>query len=499
MILESDDHGADSSCDVCILGAGLVGIYLADALRLRGVSVTILERGGSKSFPASEREVEFALDEYEGATSGRYFGLGGTSVAWGGQLAVMTEHELREVLPGQPEAWPISMAELRPHYDSVLRRYGLANDPLASILRDHESDNAILSSPGFALSLNTAYRNAARLWKRTLHSAELNVVLNAQAESVTTYGLSGDLRISQLAFRARNGVLRHVRCKALVVCAGALESTRVYQGVLSSALKDRKSLAAGSMLQDHLSVPIGRLEIRDLEAFREMFSPHFSKHGILFRRTFCSRGAGKTSGFIHAVYAERDGFPNWLHDTMQSIQAGSVSRLAKHAIQAPKFASSAVTLAAGYLSHKRVEWPTRTQFNLLLDLEQLPDERNRIEDGSKLRVAWTITDEDRRNSREFVDEIRNEWENRGLASIAGITPTSENEPRGKVAFHPTGTLRMSSTARNGAVDMDCRCHGFSNVFVVATAVFPRCGAANPSFTLLALADRATTAVMEATK
>ena len=54
--------------------------------------------------------------------------------------------------------------------------------------------------------------------------------------------------------------------------------------------------------------------------------------------------------------------------------------------------------------------------------------------------------------------------------------------------HEVGTLRMGEGV-DGVVDPDLRMHGWDNAFVCDPSVFPTSPAANPTLTLVALADR----------
>jgi choline dehydrogenase-like flavoprotein len=48
---------------------------------------------------------------------------------------------------------------------------------------------------------------------------------------------------------------------------------------------------------------------------------------------------------------------------------------------------------------------------------------------------------------------------------------------------------MSDNPRTGVVDVDCKLHGMSNLYVASSSVFPTCGYANPTLTIGALAIR----------
>ena len=57
------------------------------------------------------------------------------------------------------------------------------------------------------------------------------------------------------------------------------------------------------------------------------------------------------------------------------------------------------------------------------------------------------------------------------------------------AAHPAGTTRMSSNAGSGVVDVNLRVHGVEDLHVIGSSVFPTCGYANPTLTIVALAIR----------
>ena len=55
--------------------------------------------------------------------------------------------------------------------------------------------------------------------------------------------------------------------------------------------------------------------------------------------------------------------------------------------------------------------------------------------------------------------------------------------------HIMGTTRMGTSRSNSVVDRDCRVHGYDNLFVAGSSVFPTGGYANPTLTIIALALR----------
>jgi len=84
-------------CEVCVVGAGAAGIYLAVELTRQGIDTILLEAGDLTSIdPKSAGFSAFFEDElYSGATKGRFFGLGGTTSHWGGILVPHTKYDVK--------------------------------------------------------------------------------------------------------------------------------------------------------------------------------------------------------------------------------------------------------------------------------------------------------------------------------------------------------------------------------------------------------------------
>ena len=55
--------------------------------------------------------------------------------------------------------------------------------------------------------------------------------------------------------------------------------------------------------------------------------------------------------------------------------------------------------------------------------------------------------------------------------------------------HIMGTTAMGTSSSSSVVDRDCRVHGYDNLFVAGSSVFPSGGYANPTLTIVALAVR----------
>ena len=204
--LERDRTLPDFAADVCIVGAGAAGIVLAAELVRQGRRVLLLESGGSAIESAAQQlnACIYTGQPHQGAHIGRFRALGGTTTTWGGQVLELNEEDFaaRPWVPGS--GWPFPKDELQPYYDRALKAEGLAQVTRgdSEVWREMK-----MTTPDFGHALVPYFTrwcplpNFARLYRDTLASPKLCVVLHATATAILLHG---------------NGTRSHgVHCKTL--------------------------------------------------------------------------------------------------------------------------------------------------------------------------------------------------------------------------------------------------------------------------------------------
>jgi choline dehydrogenase-like flavoprotein len=132
-------------------------------------------------------------------------------------------------------------------------------------------------------------------------------------------------------------------------------------------------------------------------------------------------------------------------------------------------------------------------------IEPVPDRENRVtlltrRDAlglNRAHLAWRIGELEKRTHFAALRAIKKEIEGRGLGQVRFSEDIDDSQWESLVlpTNHQMGTTRMSEDPRFGVVDPTCRVHGYENLFVAGSSVFPTGAGQPPTFTIVALALR----------
>ena len=507
--------------DVCILGAGPVGLSLACALAKRGRRVAVLEKGGATPLIAAESVApHFDRRIYRGATVGRASGLGGTSVLWGGQLLPVRAVDLSARPQINALAWPLRYSQLEPHFAALQELLGV---PISGFEFDsmRRPAHALCSldftewTPRLSKWLAFGKRNVAtNLAGQLSRRGGIQVWLNAKTQDFGLSKTHGLRRVREIIAKSPHGYMLRVQPGALVIAGGALDSARSVieldeqAGSLSAGVSD----LAGRFLHDHLSLRIARVRIRDACGFEERFAPFFEGSTM---RTLRMELPPETlqSDRLPALYAhfiaqapDTSGFAV-VRDCLRAVQRRDLRSFCVAAKRAPRALPDIARILQTRALQKRLAFATGSNFFLHVDLEQAPKRENRVYLGNSpglssstgaerpMHIDWDVDEDAPRIALCVQRRFERFWQRNRLDRIADLEfldLTDDAQAWNHNVhdlYHPAGTTRMSTDPASGVVDSDLKIHGTDNAYVVGSSVFPSMGAANPTFTAMALALR----------
>ena len=493
--------------DVCIVGAGAAGLYLARKLAESGVSVVLVEAGPLRAIPAHEAGFmpDFGAHRYPGATIGRYFGMGGTTSRWGGALVPHSRHDLREEQPSY-NSWARIVEVVSNHATSVLTALGYSKNPEFEdfALRKLGTVSESLARAGLdvqsGLLLPFRRKNLLFLldggWSGR---GSLRIYYHAVAKSWRTRIADGvESRVSELLAVSRNGHQLRVTAPRFILATGAIESARIVLELQESGEAGvlRKGAAPGVGLSDHLSVPIADVASESNNLAIQEFAPWFQGSWLRgFRLLERKPGADTPRGFAHFVFPmDSVGF-RVAKELLGAVQGRRLPRIGAGEIL--RGTGDLYQLAANQYLRARLHVPADQPIRLQLDIEQAASPGNRVRLGTKTdeygrriaQIDWRISEADLGAIRARASSLLARWPGRD-AGLPMLIPRVIGSDHAKPhdAYHPVGTSRMGNDLE-AVVDQNLKVWGVENLWVVSTGVLPTAGTANPTFTILCLADR----------
>jgi cholesterol oxidase len=557
---------ASEHADVVVIGSGFGGSVSACRLAQAGLSVVLLERGNAHppgSFPRTPAEMSRAFWDPGAGLYGMYdvwrfsgcdsvvsSGLGGGSLIYANVLLRKDERWFvqDDPLPGGGyESWPVTRADLDPHYAEVERMLGATPYPLDApgyaapktlAMRDAAAELGLSwqlpplavsfapapgAAPGQGLPIaDPSYGNLHGRPRSTCRlCGECDIGCNVGAKNTLDHNyLSAarhyvaDLRTGHEVLAIRPGqaggyevdYIRHdpqdpgrpppmpppvqiITCDRLVLAAGTFGTTyllmrnRPYLPRLSSALGTRFS-SNGDVLS-FLVRARDRNRVRPLEASRGPVITSAIRLGDEHD------GPGQTG---RGAYLEDGGYPafvDWLVEAAD--MPGDTRRLARFALERMRAILARrpdTGLSAEISDLIGTDALSVGSLPLLGMGRDVPDGLLWLS-GNRLDLSWKAATSEAYFARVLATMRR-------VAAVLGARYVDNPMWLRKriITAHPVGGAPMGRDRSVGVCDGYGEVFGYPGLYIADGAVMPGAVGTNPSLTIAALADRMCTRLLE---
>jgi choline dehydrogenase-like flavoprotein len=515
--------------DLCVVGAGAVGIAIALELAHTRSRVVVAESGGERTEPETESLGESELRGLRSSTAvaGRARVLGGTTTLWAGQALPLSESDFERRDWVDHSGWPLSLARLLPYYRRAERLMGLPaafyddRDWPAAMPRPPVIDGTRRQFSTFTPTPNFAAAHRAPL------AAAANVTVLLHANATRLIMRADGARVEALEIRSLAGRSGRIRARRYVICCGGIETPRLLlasSGPGSRGVGNERDLV-GRFFQEHVNVGVpvlaaDRCRIARLFHGRRLggvrYFAKLSASTELQRRerlvnvgshvsyareqTAAERAVKDLDGALRGAWRDREArraLASALQHPGQLASAGCGRLVLRHARSIDAWCSA--------LRLRRVPLYALQGFGamyVLVQTETVPRPQSRVRLDRRADslgvprsvVDWRVGERELRTAEVFARRLDALLRGHGLGllKLSGF-PLARDLERLSAhvggGCHHMGTTRMSDDRRTGVVDRDCRVHGVQNLFVAGSAVFPTSGWSNPTLTLLALGFR----------
>lgn len=493
------------SYDLCVVGAGPAGCALADAAIRAGLSVIVVERGGTvPEAPPPILEIPDGVPHDADDRTMRQ-GLGGTFATWGGRCMPFDAVDF-EAGPGA--GWPFDHAEYARWIAPAAAIMGVAPVFARPVPADWPT------APDLRLDLverlaDRAIPDAMRA-RLADDRAGPDLLLGRAAVALSWSGRRVDGVVLDAADDADGGPTRISAARVVLACGG-LQTTRL---LLEEARRAPGRLTGTGWLgrgyMGHLTGSVGTIGFGD-PAVLAQFGYRRSGEGDAERRrlTILPRDRASVAFWVEngprADPAHRSG-----ELSLKALATGDARPLTAHL---GNIARDPIGVASGLASVLRTRaragarHPDRLVTRgagarrLCYHAEHLCDPDSHVALSARLapdgrpaldvRFAYgerTIADVAAAHRRLAQSVARDGFATVGLPrSDAALRRAIRAGARD--GYHQIGLTRMAASPADGVVDADARVHGTDNLYVASAAVFPRASQANPTLSIVALALR----------
>ena len=560
--------GAPEHFDVIVVGSGFGGSMTAARLAEAGLSVCVLERGKAyppNSFPRSPLGMKqnfwdpseglhgmFDLWEFDGLDAVCASGLGGGSLIYANVFLRKDEHWFvkDDHSGGAYEDWPVTRADLDPHYAEVERRIGIQHYPLEQ--SPYDQTRKVLEYRDAAqrlgldwslvpLAVTFANDGSPAVPGEPIREAEPNLHgrtrltcrLCGECDVGCNYGSKNTLDYTLLSAAWRAGADLRTRCEVRAFEPRDGGGYRVdyvrHEAEAEGRTTDTASLARQTLTCDRLILSAGTLGttwlmLRNraaLPGVTNQLGQGFSGNGDLLsfaikatqmvdgkrvpRIIDPGRGPVITSairvadeldgGDGRGFYLEDAGYPdfaNWVLEMIQEPRAVLTAlprawHLVLSALRGHR-ESEIGGLAAAMLGNCDL---SSGMLPLLGMGRDIPDGHMTIKD-ERLEVDWTKHGA----SSVYFDRVNNLSKRVAAELGADFQDNPIWHANRVITVHSLGGCRMGRSPAEGVVDSYGRVFGHPGLYIADGSVMPGPVGANPSLTIAALADRFATAILD---
>jgi choline dehydrogenase-like flavoprotein len=525
--------GKNLDADVCVVGAGPVGIAVALSLVERGLEVIVLEAGSIEPDVDSQRFAagEIAGRIYDPLDHARGRSFGGSARLWnvdlGGGMpgARMRRFDAidfieREWVPYS--GWPFPLEALIPFYEQAESFFGIEGQ--AYFLPSTASDSNPFGDKQSPLEC-TIFRFATvepilDRRQQIMEESKLTVLLNAivvELERVT-----GSEEIARLHAMSLTGNDYAVHADAYVLATGGIENARILlmtdldgegqrgignqYGLVGRFFMEHPHTRAGFVLPRDTDQEFLLKEVKNFgEALGEPWfrvrdevaaKYRFGNMAVGLKPVPPSevrrvRSMGRSSQAVQAVKKLRARASDGSRGT------GSLELMKAVLRGGPEIAGASLRKAWWLLGETLRGANQEHGMSLRIDVmsEQTPNPESRVTLSSQLdpigmpraTLNWKLVDRDFDALTQLSSLVADLVKRRGIGKLA--VPFERSSAPVNWGFHHMGTTRMHSDPTQGVVDEFGRVHEMENLYIAGSSVFPTGGVSNPTLTAVALSLR----------
>lgn len=510
----SFDGSKEFHADICIIGAGVAGIVLANELISSGNKIILLE-SGNEAFEQGLQDLyqsEDIPEYFPDTTQSRLRMLGGSSNHWENSTERFDPIDFKKRNWVENSGWPIEYSEVEKHYLKAedycgvhADGYNLADWEKKLSFKDLCENSDAIDSAIVKVALPPT-RFFDKYGGNLNQSGSVKVIKNANLTDLDFNTESQ--RVTQVTFKSNIAIAHHVTASIFILCMGGIENARmllIFNEKYSNKLGNRydnvgryfmehpviraaqfypyentlPDLYAGVYYDQRLVK--GRLKLKEKTQYKHQTN-NLRLRLVRSSKRVLSDGISSMHILSDEIGEGRvpDGFGAHIVNVLADIDLIADSVIRK---TTDNILNSSADDYGGY--------------QVLAMIEQSPDYNNRITLGKardrfnlkRTNIEWSVTESDKNMAWASLRLLATDS---GLHQYGRVRLLRERESRiwgSQLGFsqHHMGATRMSHSEKEGVVDGQAKVYGTKNLYIGGSSVFPTGGHVPPTLTIVAMA------------
>ena len=481
-----------------VIGAGPVGIYFSKLCLDMGLEVTLIEAGGFTEESLHLNRSKYIFTSPSAMPTGVHK-IGGGSNLWRGRISEFISEDFTKQFENLNCSWPFSKAELIPAYKKLYQFLEAGNlsdlEIISTKIPDIEQSlpKELLircfryCRPDFFLDVFNSIINHPNLEILSEHYCQ-SVSKNSTSDTLSVELIHGSFKTFSKEFNK------------IVLTCGSIQTTALLMRSINIAPKSDYP-ALGKYLSEHIEGYIGSVTIKNKPEKNFFKKISLDKNN---RTLKINNGVGfalslkgdQGKNFLNVQYELRKLIPRpYFFQSLKSKNSGT-----------NKF--SLTTVKIMLLGEKLIFVNLRTiqqfirkilgvhKYSIYIKSEEIPYVESEIKienfDNSIVRYNHKISENTfillRNNIFQF-QIIFNKYFNAKIELNKKIFNLEHLKTFFGPNWHPMGATRIGTDQLTSVCNSNLQVHNISNLFILSSSVFPSVSNTNPTFTVLALADR----------
>jgi hypothetical protein len=482
--------------NIAIVGAGPVGIYFAKLCIDKGYKVTLIESGNLNEESSHLSRKKYIFLSPSAIPEGVHK-IGGGSTQWRGRISEFLPEDFYKTYSKQKFNWPFDKTELDRHYKKLYKFLNVGELSDSEILNKYFSNESRKIPSGLTLRIFRFCKadSFISLYNSIKSHPNLEILDNHFCNKIN-HSATDNILSLELIHESSKSILRNF--DKIAIACGTLQSTALLERS-KEVFKKSENLVLGKYLTEHIEGYIGTVKVKN------------SNEKSLFKRLSLNEnnvaineydGIGVAFSLRNISYIDQLNVQYEFRKLMPKpfffakVKNSHIYSKAPTLIRTLLITERIIKYVFRIFKHKFDTLLRINRYSIYIKSEEVPFVNSTLRldsnSGNELVYSHKVSSKTFELLRENISNFQKSFNNAFDASFKlyrEIQDSSSFQNSFGPNWHPMGTAKMGLESSNSICDSNLQVHGIDNLYLISGAVFPTGSNTNPTFTVLALANR----------